>query len=408
MPHATILWSSLLSRRACPPRTRPAGAPAKRGMFAIGSIGALAILLTCAIARADDAPKPKVAVFPLAGTAPAAQREQVGFSIRSKLDRDGHYEPIDGPTMDDLSHGNRPALSAKPAELAAMAVDEAPAILIWGEVDGDVNTAGGATLHLKLLDTRDKGAVPQLVDQPLKHPTDLRFAVEKVVGSIKGVGPFAHPVENAVTDDPAAAALWKSNPNLMVDGDFAKAGHWAALLRGSVYPAPVRDALPDTDQVEILRRSDGHGGLTNVLAMTLSRGVAESNGLACLSAPVPIHPGGRYRIQFRYRSDGPTLHVFVKGYTPGKDIAGGAADVESYRLQVPPSGPTDNKWKTVVADLNPQNPIGPPPATLRVDLYAYLGAGTVMFADVQLRDVGQATRRAVDDALRNKVPTTRP
>ena len=355
-------------------------------------------------AAADPPAKPKVAVFPLAGTAPADQREQVGFSIRAKLDRDGHYDPIDGPTMDELAGGRHPPLAASPAELTALAKDESPSVLIWGEIDGDVNAAAGAMLHLKVLDTRASPPVPKSVDRPLQHPTDLRYVVESVLATLKDVGPFAHPVENAVTDDAAAAALWKANPNLMVDGDFANSGPWTALLRSEKYVVGVRDAMPDTNKVIILRRPDGHGGLTNVLAMSLNKDVAESNGLACLSAPVPVRPNGRYRIQFRYRSDGPSLHVFVKGYTPGTDLAGGPADVECYRLQVPPSPPTANQWRTVVADLNPQNPIGPPPATLRVDLYAYLTAGTVMFADVQLKDVGQPTRHAADDALRNRVP----
>jgi hypothetical protein len=365
---------------------------------------AVALLCLCALA----AEKPKVAVFPLAGTAPADQRQAVGFSLRAKLDRDGHYDPIDGPTMDDLSAGKTPPLATPTEELRSMAKDESPAVLIWGEVDGDVNTAAGASLHVKVLDTRDNGLVPRQVDQPLHHPTDLRFAVEQVLATLKGVGPFSHPVENAVTDDAAAATLWQSNPNLVIDGDFAKAGPWTALLRADRYVAPLRDAMPDTDKVIILRHPDGHGGLTNALTMTLSKGVAESNGLACLSAPIPVHPDTRYRLQFRYRSDGPHLHVFVKGYVPGTDLAGGPADVQCYELQVPPSGPTGGKWRTVTADLNPQNPVGPPPATLKVDLYAYLSAGTVMFADVQLRDVGSQTRHAIDDALRNRVPTTQP
>ena len=371
--------------------------------------GAVAFACLCAAAAATAAAeKPKVAVFPLAGSAPADQRQAVGFSLRAKLDRDGHFDPIDGPTMDDLSGGKTPGLATPPDRLVAMARDEAPAVLIWGEVDGDVNTAAGASLHVKVLDTRDKGAAPRQVDQPLKHPTDLRFAVENVLGTLRGVGRFAHPVEQAVIDDPAAAALWKSNPNLVVDGDFAQAGPWTALLRADKYVAPVRDAMPETDRVVILRHPDGHGGLTNVLAMTLSKGVAESNGLACLSAPIPVRAGGRYRLRFRYRSDGPHLHVFVKGYVPGTDLAGAPADVQCYELQVPPSGPTGGRWQTVTADLNPQSPAGPAPATLKVDLYAYLSAGTVMFADVELRDVGVPTRRAVDDALRNRVPMTQP
>ncbi len=366
------------------------------------------VLLAIVPAVCAAADKPKVAVFPLAGTAPLDQRQAVGFSLRAKLDRDGHYDPIDGPTMDDLAGGRTPPLATPPAELVALAKDESPAVLVWGEVDGDVNASGGASLHLKLLDTRDRGAAPKQVDQALKHPTDLRYAVEAVLASLKGVGPFAHPVEEAVVDDPAAAALWRANPNLVVDGDFAKSGPWTALLRSDKYVVGIRDAMPDANQVVILRHPDGHGGLANDLAMTLNKDVAESNGLACLSAPVPVRPGGRYRLRFRYRSDGPSLHVFVKGYVPGTDIAGQPADVQCYELQVPPSGATGGHWKTVTADLNPQSPTGPPPATLKVDLYAYLSPGTVMFADVELKDVGRPTRHAVDDAMRQQAPTTMP
>ena len=358
----------------------------------------LALLL---LAAAD---KPRVAVFPLAGTAPAEQRQAVGFALRAKLDRDGHYDPIDGPTMDDLAAGKTPSPATPPAELVAIAKPESPAVLIWGAVDGDVDSPAGATVRLKVLDTRSAGG-PTAVDQPLHHPTDLRFAVEHVLQALSGVGPFAHPVEDAVTDDPAAAALWKSNPNLVPDGDFAHSGPWTALLRADQYVAPIRDAMPDNDRVEILRHPGEHGGLTHVLAMTLSKGVAESNGLACLSGPIPIRADRRYRLGFRYRSGGPHLHVFVKGYAPGTDLAGQPNQAQCYELQVPPSGPTRGTWQTVTADLNPQNPAGPPPTTLRVDLYAYLAAGTVMFADVQLKDVGGATHHAADDALR---PATRP
>ncbi len=369
--------------------------------------GMLALLCLSATAAAAD--KPKVAVFPLAGTAPVEQRQAVGFSLRAKLDRDGHYEPIDGPTMDDLAAGKTLPLTSSPTELAKLAKEESPAVLVWGEMDGDVDSAGGAVLHLRVLDTRGKSPAPKQVDQPIAHPTDTRFAIEKVLGTLAGVGTFSHPVEEAVIDDPAAAALWKSNPDLVVDGDFAKSGPWTALLRADKYVVGIRDAMPDADRVEILRHPDPRGGLANALAMTLSRDVAESNGLACLSAPIPIKPDVRYRIRFRYRSDGPHLHVFVKGYVPGTGIDGQPNDVQCYELQVPPSGPTNNKWKTVVADLNPQNPIGPPPATLKVDLYAYLAPGTVMFDDVELRAIGRQTRHAADDALRNRVPAaTRP
>jgi len=43
---------------------------------------------------------------------------------------------------------------------------------------------------------------------------------------------------------------------------------------------------------------------------------------------------------------------------------------------------------------------------LKIDLYAYLASGTVMFDDVVLKAVGEQTRDAKDKAI--KAPVTRP
>jgi hypothetical protein len=215
-----------------------------------------------------------------------------------------------------------------------------------------------------------------------------------------------------VQNDPKSIQLWNANPNLAADGDFATSGPWTALLRSEKYPAPLSDSLPAVDKVVIFQKRAKPGTdhdddrlenvpNHNVLAMNLSKDVAESNGLACLSAPIQIQPDTRYRIQFKYKSYGPTLHVFVKGYIKGKDIHGDEADVQDYECQVPPTGSTDGKWSTIVCDINPQNPSGPP-KFLKIDLYAYLSPGVVMFDDVQLKSVGQQTRHAVDDAIQRK------
>ena len=107
-------------------------------------------LLLVATAAAE---KPKVAVFPLGGDAPAEQREKVGFSLRAKLDRDGHFEPIDGPTMADLSAGKSFDRSTKPDALRPLVADESPAVLVWGELD---NAGHGYTLKVNVLDLREK------------------------------------------------------------------------------------------------------------------------------------------------------------------------------------------------------------------------------------------------------------
>jgi hypothetical protein len=349
-----------------------------------------------------DAEKPKVAVFPLAGTASDAARDKVDFALRAKLNRDGAYDAIDGPTMSDMA-GRPIPLSTASDDLKKLAGEEKPAVLIWGELDGqDV-----LTLRLKILDLRQTAGEPSIVEKTIAQPTQLRFAVESALETIAGVKPFEHPDEAGITDDPAARALWDKNPNLLPDGDFATGGHWSALYRSEKYGAPIRDSLPDTDKVCIYRMpADAPDEKPrNVLAMRLSLDAAQSNGLACISESFPIELKTRYRIRFRYRSDGPTLHVLVKGYTAGKDLKGAPKDVENYRRQVPPSGSTDGKWVTVADDLNPQNP-DTPVQTLRVDLYAYENAGLVMFDDVMVKAVGEQTHQAKDDALRPR--TTQP
>jgi hypothetical protein len=71
-----------------------------------------------------------------------------------------------------------------------------------------------------------------------------------------------------------------------------------------------------------------------------------------------------------------------------KNTAGEKTDREVYRRQVPPSGPTSGQWSTVTCDLNPENPSFAVDR-LRVDLYAYLTRGIVMFADIQLKAVSE-------------------
>jgi hypothetical protein len=364
--------------------------------FALIAVVISLLLLSHHSARAAETDKPKVAVFPLAGDASDAARKKVGFSLRAKINRDGAFDAIDGPTMSDLA-GGPVALDAKVDSLKQMVGDEQPAVLIWGELNGqDV-----LTLKVKLLDLRTHGAQPREIDKTISEPTQLRFAVESILETISGVKAFAHPSENGLSDDPKAAALWKINPNLLTDGDFAEAGTWNALFRSEKYPVQISDALPAMDQVCIYRlpAQEAEEKPHNVLAMRLSEGAAESNGLACISEAFKIEPKTRYRISFRYRSDGPTLHVFVKGYFKGMGITGAPADIEDYRRQVPPSPPTDGKWVTVIDDLNPQNP-DHPVETLRVDLYAYVTRGLVMFDDVIVKAVGEQTRHATDDALR--------
>ena len=339
------------------------------------------------VARADDAQKPKVAVFPLGGTADQAMREKVGFSFRAKLDRQGTYEPIDGPTMADLVGDKLVNFDTPSGDITKLATTGGAVVDLWGELDGK-------TLKMHVLDTRDPQSPVRDFQKQIGEPTDLRFAVEQILETLPGIAPFEHPSEMSVTDDPAARALFAANPNLLTHGNFDgkdASDAWDVLLRAEKYHPPVSDAPPEIDKVAIVADPGGKG---SVLAMNMSKDVAESNGLACISSAVPIQPQKRYRLQFRYKSDGPVLHVFVKGYGTVE-----GEDRQIYTRQVPPSEATKGKWVTITDDLNPQNGQFAV-TTLKVDLYTYLKAGTVMFGDIVLKEVGTQTHITHDQAVK--------
>ena len=115
---------------------------------------------------------------------------------------------------------------------------------------------------------------------------------------------FEHPTEQAVQHDPAAEALWKTNPNLVINGDFSQPGKWQALYQAEKYEVVTQDQPPAVDKVVIQHLTEA-GATNNVLAMKLSRTCAENNGMACLSEAIKIQPKTRYRLSFRYKSDGP-------------------------------------------------------------------------------------------------------
>jgi hypothetical protein len=346
----------------------------------------LILLLIATTALAQD--KPKVATFPLGGEADVNFRDSIGFAIREKLNRDGAYEALDGPMMIDMaSMATEPVnFNSSIDEVQDLAKSTEAVLLIWGDCS---TTNGKNHLRLHTLDLRHKDAPPTDFEADLTDGSAIRDVVEKFLAALPGVKPFVRPNEEAVHHDPASDSLFATNPNLVVNGNFAEAGHWTGIYQSDEYPLAISDQLPTRDRIEIYRLpADGAEAAHNVIAMQMSTHAAQNNGLAALSDPIPIQPGVRYRLSFRYRSDGPNLQVFVKGYMSGQNIANQPADVEDYRLQIPPSGGTGGKWKTVEADLEPRNPKSPV-QRLRVDLFIYHDMGLAMFSDVQLKAVGQ-------------------
>ena len=131
-------------------------------MLRMRSVSFLIFLICCGtlaqVARAQDTQKPKVAVLPLGGSADPAMRDKVGFSLRAKLDREGTYEPIDGPSMKDLVASREAPITfdTKLDEVKTLAQDADATVLIWGELDDK-------TLRLHVYDSRTPTAPPSSV-----------------------------------------------------------------------------------------------------------------------------------------------------------------------------------------------------------------------------------------------------
>lgn len=355
------------------------------------------VLLLCSIAAAGES-KPRIAVFPLVGDAPEQTRDKAAFSLRAKLDRTGRFDVVDGPKMSEIVTETNATLSlaSTPDQLRDLAKLVDADIVLWGEYKG-------GALSVKVLDLHAADPKPTLVTRPVKEPTDLRFAVEDILQQVQNVPQFEHPIEQSVWDDETSKKLWQTNPNLLTNGDFSQAGKWTGVYRSELYPVPITDQDPAIDKVAIVRNAGGPGNPAIIL--NLSRDCAESNGLAALSDPFMIQPNMRYRIQFRYKSDGPILRIFIKGYTHAPGAVGGMQDREVYRRQVPVQPATGGQWVTITDDFNPQHNTYPV-QNLRVDLYAYLKPGTVAFDDVVVKAVGSQTVAMRDVAI--KPLTTQP
>lgn len=340
----------------------------------------IVLLLVCSLALAEEK-KPRVAVLPIAGDAKPAERERVAAAVRAKLERQGVYEPLDKFTSADLVKGKKFDLSTAPEEMIELVADEAPEVIIWGQYDA-------GELILNVLDTRTSKTRPAVFHQKIDHPTEIRFFVEKLVEEMPGGKPHEHMTEVAVVHDEKAERLWKEGPNLFKEGAFDEPGEWRGILAGDKWAPPVQSEPAKPDGV-IIRQS----GEQKHLEMRISKATAETYGLACVSGPIKIEPKTRYRIAFRYRSDGPVIRPFIKGYFMHE-----GHEREIYRRQVPPRGSTNGQWVEVVDELNPQHQAFQP-EFLRIDFYIYLHAGTVEFDDVVIKAVGDQTRQAKDEAM---------
>ena len=241
----------------------------------------------------------------------------------------------------------------------------------------------------------------------LDYWTDLRFVLEDALSAATGAT-FTHPSEMLAILDPASTAAWENGPNLVnnprfQDGADGRLTHWEAIIQDKRYGPPWTEQpiAPIQEDVTkmVLWSPAPDDANTKVLQFAMPESIAGMNGLACYGDWIDAQPGARYRIAVTYRSDGPTMLNFIKGYAlidAGDGL--GLRRREAYRRQFPKLGDTGGQWKTAVVDFVPS--VLPPGRSgrvpyelkwIRVELYGYWPKGRMYIKDVTLKLVEPGT-----------------
>jgi hypothetical protein len=169
---------------------------------------------------------------------------------------------------------------------------------------------------------------------------------------------------------------WKKNPNL-VAGDFEHGADGVPKGWDKV-AGQRREPLG-----RLVEWTAEEGNPKNrVIRFTLDKEVAENEGVMYYSDFFPIETGAKYRFQCRWRSDGPTVKVFVKCY---ETVSESGERREVYRSQQNIQGPLKT-WNVQTEDFTPQH-AKYRPHWGRVMLYAYLKPGMVEFDDVVIKKI---------------------
>ena len=360
-------------------------------------------------APADAAHKPTLAVLPFVGRTDKekALAERMRFAVSQKLSNDanggGGYDRLDNVQVEQTISALQISWGATDGKLPADE-DIQKIIATLGTDKTITGVVNGRGLTLQLYDgaTLSKTAsieIPSDKDSP-------KLAVEKVLTDLTGAA-FAH-IRDVEADhsDPATEKRFAQRINLVVDPGFGMAARdpkkaataWEAILGPDSYAPPLisgADAatLPE-DRVAVVPKSvagDPQDKAGNCLLMRMSKGVAESNGLACESTWISVESGKKYRFSVKYLSRGPTARLFLKGFATKADQFGDKNNPEAvrrefYRAQVLPRKKND-KFELIEMDFTPTSlkPTDPKIEWMRLDLYVYLTPGDIFFYDVVLK-----------------------
>jgi hypothetical protein len=329
--------------------------------------------------------------------------DKVREMVRTKARRLGAVlvEPPSVPPGTGAGPGSAAVIGA-----TQVSVDSnATALAAWGigytkadiVVIGQVLGAGPYTVRLVSVRTDDRQDSGNQ-DRTYRASKLEALAVEmsRAVYDLLGMLPPADAAK-LLRADAAVERRWRDAPNLVTADSFPDAGpkgdapgstvtYWtlgALILDKPGTPAPKGTTPPVT-------WADNPDGSGKVLKFDLPREGAESYGLPFYSDWIRIEPGATYRFSCRYKTLGPALKVFLKGYHPFGPDSPMTPRREVYRRQVHPTGPA-GQWNTVTADFVPlaMNP-DQAPTYMKVDMFAYLRAGVVYWDEIVLKKVRDA------------------
>jgi len=344
---------------------------------------------------------------------------KIGQMIWKKLEREGGF--VIPETMadvrDTVAAGNLRLAPDTPLDKVARIVrdDFDAQIAIWGSVERVAGQRWDVyDLRIRCVDfsTRPKPTVIYSIDARTKTVSEIPHRyVKQLLDKLHGRKPGALPPTNKHAEE-----NWRKNPNLVNGGDFEKAAGgvphgWNS--RGGQKREPLG---------KLVRRVPERGNAANhVIRLAFDKALGDSFGVMYYSDFFPVEEGATYRFQCRWRTDGPAAKVFIKCYdqTDSSYRRGRSVDQtaparrgyvpqqsqrrECYRSQQNLKGPR-NTWNMQTEDFTPRH-TKYTPRWGRVMLYGYLGAGSVEFDDVVVKQIIPASPGGHDKRRRHSLET---
>jgi hypothetical protein len=333
-------------------------------------------------------------------------------AFQKKLIRWPLTEPIDRFSYADLAEQEHVDVrwDTPVATVAKFARDTLGAkVFIYGDVKVADAKGQSATLRVRAIDLRAGPTLAADRTFEISYPTQLRPAVEMVLNQLVGYSTVNMEVPALVHLTADMEQRWKDGANLAPNPDFLdadKAGRlarWEAVIADQRYaPENLKFEGPAAPIGNDLRRqcmwaTSPGDEKTRTVHMAINEDVASTYGMACYSDWIAISPGCIYRFTCRWKVEGPTPKVFIKGYAlrPTVGEKEGAAPMswqrrEVYRRQVHPTSDADpkvelgNGWFETTADFCPRHDQFPP-HWVRIDLYAYYPKGRAWFSHIVLK-----------------------